>query len=146
MFCEGKMVQAAIRNIGKMIKTVVVSSATTAFLCSGLMLCCQVGVVHAQQLKSKVASCCHAAKTNQFKGQDTKSCSCCKISKDSPDQATKTFEITKPSGKFFYKIFLSVERFVHIPHDRASFSLAYQGPPRANASIPIYLQFSNLRL
>ncbi len=140
------MVQRIITNIGKTIKVVLVSSATTAFLCFGLMLCCQVGVVHAQQLKSKAASCCHAAKANHLKGQEAKSCGCCKISKDKPDQATKIFEITKPSGKSFYKIFVTVERLVHISNYRALFSLAYQGPPRANASIPLYLQFSNLRL
>jgi|CXWL01.1.fsa_nt_gi hypothetical protein len=140
------MVKRIITNIGKTIKVVLVSSATTAFLCSGLLLCCQVSVSHAQQLKSKIVSCCHASKANHFKGQDTKSCGCCKISKDNPDQATKTFEITKPSGKSFYKIFLTVERLVHVSHYRALFSLAYQGPPRANASVPIYLQFSNLRL
>jgi hypothetical protein len=146
ILCEGEMVQSAMINIGKMIKAVVVSSATTAFLCSGLMLCCQVGIVHAEQLKSKTAACCHASKTNHLKDQDAKSCSCCKISKDSPDQATKIFEITKPFGKFFSKIFLTVERLVHIPHDRASFLLAYHGPPRADTSIPIYLRFSNLRI
>jgi hypothetical protein len=41
---------------------------------------------------------------------------------------------------------LTIRSLVDISRHRASFSLAYQGPPRANASLPIYLQFSNLRL
>lgn len=140
------MVQSVLTNIGKVIKVAVASSATTAFLFSALMLCCQVGVVQAQQLKSKVASCCHTSKANHLKEPNTKSSSCCKISKDSPDQAIKTFEITKPSGKSFLKIFLDAERIAHSIYQRASFSLAYQGPPRANMSLPVYLQLSNLRL
>ena len=140
------MIQLALTNIGKGIKAVVVSSVTAAFLFSTLMFCCQVGLVHAQALNSKTASCCHVTKTGQLKAQDAKPCTCCHISKNSPDQAKKPFEITKPSGNSFYKIFLTVERFVYISHHRALFSLAYQGPPRTNASIPIYLQNSNLRL
>jgi hypothetical protein len=138
--------QMAVKKIVKMLKVVLISSAATVFLLSGLMLCCQVGLVYAQQHQSTAASCCHASKTGHLMGPVSKSCSCCNITKDSPDQANKVFEITKPSGKSFYKIFLTVERFVHMSHHCASFSIAYQGPPRANASIPIYLQNSNLRL
>ena len=140
------MIRSAISYIGKIIRSAVVLTTTTVFLLSGLMLCCQVNVAHAEQLKAKTASCCHVSKTNHFKEHDSKSCRCCKISKDSPDKANESFEITQTSNKSFHNIFLSVDRLVNVMHHRASLALAYQGPPRANRSLPIYLQLSNLRL
>lgn len=136
------MAQPAL-NIGKTIKAVVVSSATAAFLLSGLMLCCQVRLAH--QLKEKASSCCAASKTAQIKIKDTLSCICCQLTKNTPDQIQGSIKIAQ-IGKSVHKIFLIVQSIADIQRLGQSYALAYQGPPRANVSTPIYLQISNLRL
>lgn len=137
------MIKSAGIYIGKALKAAVVSMAAVAFLTSGLLVCCMMMPSHAKAA-SKAPSC-HAHKSGQAKKQESKTCDCCKVSKNQSEQAGKFFEFVGNFGKDF-KIALVADFWAVVSHQVVSTHLAYQGPPRANESLPIYLQVSSLRL
>jgi hypothetical protein len=137
------MLKAAGLYIGKAAKALVIWTVAATFLCSGLMLCCQILSFQAKTLETKAASCCQSAKADHFKKQDSKSCQCCHLAKQSPDRGHGSFEIAKSSDKSFIHKALS-----HAAHPLPRIELSSfvdHSPPRAPA-VAIYLQLSNLRL
>ena len=137
------MLKAAGLYIGKSVKALLIGTVAATFLCSGLMLCCQVLSFPSKSQKSKSASCCHSAKADHFQKQDSKSCQCCNLAKQSPDRGHGSFEIAKSSDKSF-----AHKALTHAAHPMFRIELSlpvYHSPPRAPA-VAIYLQLSNLRL
>ena len=137
------MLKAAGLYIGKSAKALFIWTVAATFLCSGLMLCCQVLSFQSKSAKTKSASCCHSAKADHFQKQDSKSCHCCNLAKQSPDRGHGSFEIAKSSDKTF-----AHKALTHAAHSMSRIELSlpvYHSPPRAPA-VAIYLQLSNLRL
>ena len=139
------MIKSVGTYIGKALKAAVVSMAAVVFLVSGILFCCMMRPAHAQTHASKAASHCHARAADQAKKQESKTCDCCKIVKNDPGQAGKVFELVQSFGKSF-KIAFVIDYLANNPVYVISTHLAYQGPPRANESLAIYLQVSSLRL
>ena len=138
------MIKSAGIYIGKAIKASVVSLAMVAFLASGILFCCQIQLTHAKARVAQAMPSCHAHKADQAT-KDSKTCDCCKISKNQSEQAVRAFELVQNFGNDF-KIGLIADFLTGITSQVVSYHLAYQGPPRANESLPIYLQVSSLRL
>ncbi|GEM_PF-5731576 len=139
------MIRSASLYIGKVLKAAVVSMAAAAFLISAFLCCCLTKSAHAQTPVPKASSHCQAHKADQAKKQESKTCDCCKIVKNDPGQAGKVFELVQSLGKSF-KIAFVADYWAGNLTCVVSTHLAYQGPPRANESLPIYLQVSSLRL
>lgn len=129
--------------MGKMIKLVVISTITAVFFISGLMLCCEIGILPNNQFKAKNSSCCASAKADHLKNQHPTTCLCCQLSKSEPDRIQGSLEIDKKSQNNTFKN-VNPDAFMRMPIRVAS-SFSSQGPPRA-PSVPIYLQLSVLRL
>jgi hypothetical protein len=123
--------------IGKTLKAGVVLAAAVAFVSGSLLCCCLTKTAHAS---AQPKACCHKHQT--AKADPSKTCEHCKI-RASLDLA-KAFDLLPSLAKHLHHAWIAdalVYRLpIRIPH------LAYTGPPRAPSSLPVYLQFSCLRL
>ncbi len=137
------MLPKTLPYIGKLIKTVVVATITAGFFISGLMLCCEIGLLPVSHFKAAKSSCCASAKADQIKNHDPDTCLCCQISKSEPDRTQESFELAKHSQNNFLAD-VTHDGHSRMRHQVAS-KLSSQGPPRA-PNVPIYLQLSVLRL
>jgi hypothetical protein len=123
--------------IGKILKAAVVLSAAVALIGGSVLCCCIAKVASAATVKK---GCCHKAQ----KTAPTKACDHCKVKSADSDTLIKSLDLVPAFVKSFHVEFIAAA-LMHLPQGHLS-SLAYTGPPRANMSLPIYLQFSNLRL
>ena len=137
------MLKTAV-NIGKAVRAALVSTAALAFVFSGLLCCCLAPPSHAKTQAVKVPSC-HAHKADQAKKQESKTCDCCKIAKNDTSKSGLISELVQSMDKSF-KVSFSTGLFPRISHQFNTFHLAYQGPPRTDNPLAIYLQNSSLRL
>ena len=139
------MIKQIHTYIGKALKATVVFMAAFALVAGSLLCCCLAKTAQASTYIPKVSNHCHQAKAAQHKADDSKTCDCCKVTRDDSDQIAKPLGIV-PSFVKSFSISFVADVLAYLPHVRSSYHLAYAGPPRANTSVPIYLQLSNLRL
>lgn len=137
------MFKSFMPNIGKLTKAVVITTITSAFFISGLMLCCEIGLLPVSHTETKKSSCCASAKADHIKNHHPDTCLCCQISKSEPDRNQESFEFAKQSQNNFFAD-VTHDGF-SVMHHQVSSILSSQGPPRA-PNVPIYLQLSVLRL
>ena len=140
------MINKMKNMMAEIFKRSVIFSVAATLVVSGLMLCCQVGLVYAGQKILKSNSCCQSSTADQIKEQKAKTCHCCMFSKETSDQVKESFVIAKSPHKIFYNSFLSVVQVFKNARQDSLLVLAGQDPPRHKSSIPIYLQVCNLRL
>lgn len=129
--------------IGKLTKAVVIATFTTVFFISGLMLCCEIGLLPSKGHKANESSCCASKHSNQIKNEHPDTCLCCQLTKSQPDRIHESFALTQNSHHEQYINASDLDPFQM--RQQFAVSLSSQGPPRA-PTIPIYLQLSVLRL
>jgi hypothetical protein len=138
---KNSMIKSMTTYIGKAFKAAVIFTGAVALVSGSLMFCCMTKT--AQAAAPKVVDHCHPAKSGQHKADHSKTCDCCKIKPGDSDTLVKQLNIAPAFAKSF-QVFLA-DALVYHPQARLA-HLAYTGPPRANTSLPIYLQHSCLRL
>jgi hypothetical protein len=140
------MIEKLIEQTGKALKNSVILTVILTVFISGLMLCCQVGLLSSGHKTAKSASCCQSSSVAQFKVPKAKTCGCCSLTKSVSEQAREAFTLSHLLEKTLGNSFLvAVDLFHFAPHN-SLVVLADQGPPRFKTSSPIYLQVRNLRL
>ncbi len=137
------MFKKSLLYIGKLPKAVVVATVTTVFFISGLMLCCEIGLLPSKAHKAKESSCCASKHADHIKNQHPDTCLCCQLTKSQPDRIHESFELAQNSHHEQYINASDFDPFQM--RQQVAVSLSSQGPPRA-PTIPIYLQLSVLRL
>jgi hypothetical protein len=130
----------SIAYIGNSFKAMLVTAAAVAVLSAGILCCCLTK--HAQAAQQVRKSCGHCPKTDTSKTAKPKTCECCKVTPADLDHQLVKFDLV-PS--FVHHVHAVIIDVVYRPHS-TFVRLAYTGPPRANMSLPIYLQQSALRL
>jgi hypothetical protein len=139
-----RMIKSIRTYIGKTLKATVVLTAAFALVGGGLMFCCMSKTAQASTAVPKMSGHCHQGRSAQHQTDHSKTCDCCKVKPGDSDTLVKLFDIVPSLVKNFHA-FVAVDALAYLPQVRLS-HLAYTGPPRANASLPIYLQNSCLRL
>jgi len=138
------MIKPVMTYIGKALKATVVLTAAFALIGGSLIFCCLTMTAEASMQAAQSSDHCHPAKTSPSKVDHSKTCDCCKIRSSDSDTLVKLLEIVPSFAKSFHA-FVTADVLAYWPEVRLS-HLTYTGPPRANSSLPIYLQFSCLRL
>ena len=136
------MIKHLTAYIEKTFKTTVVFAGAFALIGSSLMFCCLTMTAHASTQSSKVPSC-HQVKKDIPQADHSKKCDCCKIKPSDSEALVKALDLIPSFVKSFHAVI--TRALAYAPQARLS-HLAYTGPPRANMSLPIYLQLSTLRL
>jgi hypothetical protein len=125
-------------HITKTLKAAVVSTAAFAFLTGSFLCCCLPKMAHA----STAHKACCAKKSDDQTTKTSKSCDHCKIK--TVDVDCFVSEGQTSSAKSFLTAWAASTLTYLQPH--FSTYLACAGPPRNQATLPLYLLHSNLRL
>ena len=135
-----------IDQINRILRVGLSAILAMVILCSGLMLCCQVGFTSVRATAFKAKSCCHLPLSAQLKTRAEKDCSCCGLIKNVFNISEESVKAVRSSGLMDLSLAAISDHLLQFFHPNSGSLAAGHGPPWTNSSVPLYLQHSNLRL